>query len=436
MSEIVNKTVPVAKCKPHPENYNRHEESQIEDLRLSLREFGQVRSIVVQDAGDATFLLVAGHGVHEAARRETLESLKADVIPQDWGPERVLAYLAADNELARHGTPDEAQLATIVARIEAEASAELARLAAGGEDRLKELLAQAQANEPPDDPGPQVDRAEELQEKWQVERGQVWQIGRHRLICGDSTDGDTVDAVLDGAVVDLGLTSPPYAVGKEYEADVSFAEHLAMLRGFADQALRVIKPGGFLFTNFDEIAPQSHTRPLTESDRQCLYPISKDYWQIFHIEREMDLYAMRIWYKPFNRLKQPFWTYHTSIPHYQEWEHIWTWRLPGGDGDQVYDWDISRQAIWDTRKDATDDKPLTRHVAAFPVGIPERAIRAHSSEGATVWEPFGGSGTTIAACERLGRDCRAIELSPEYCAVTLERLTGMGLEATLLSDDD
>ena len=142
----------------------------------------------------------------------------------------------------------------------------------------------------------------------------------------------------------------------------------------------------------------------------------------------MDLYAMRVWYKPFNRLQQPFWSYKTSIPHYQEWEHLWTWRLPGGDGDVCHDWDISSRAVWDTRKEATDDKPLTRHTAAFPVCLPERAIKAHSAVGAIVWEPFSGSGTTIVVCEQLSRQCRAVEIEPKYCAVTLERLAGMGLE--------
>jgi DNA modification methylase len=235
-----------------------------------------------------------------------------------------------------------------------------------------------------------------------------------------------------GEKAQLGVTSPPYAVGKEYEENTSFDEHLALLRGFADRAVEVIEAGGFLFVNFDEIAAQSHTKPLTGSNRQCLYPISKDYWQIFHIERGMDLYAMRIWYKPFNRLRQPFWSYSTSIPHYQEWEHIWTFRLLGGDGDTCYDWDISSRAVWDTRKEAVDDRPLTRHVAAFPVCLPERAIKAHSDVNAIVWEPFCGSGTTLVVCEQLGRRGRGIEIHPPYVAVTLQRLEDMGLSPRLI----
>jgi hypothetical protein len=138
---IANRAVPLSACSPHPGNYNRHDEGQVADLRTSLKRFGQVRSIVVQDDGAGGYLLVAGHGVAEAARLEGLAELRADVIPADWTPARVLAYLAADNELARRGLPDEAQLAALVQQVQAEADEELARLAAGGEEELRALLA-------------------------------------------------------------------------------------------------------------------------------------------------------------------------------------------------------------------------------------------------------------------------------------------------------
>lgn len=179
-------------------------------------------------------------------------------------------------------------------------------------------------------PEPDIDHAEELRQKWGVELGQLWIIpsksgaGEHRIVCGDCTDRVVVERVMGGEKAKLGVTSPPYAVGKEYEIDISFQEHLELLAGVADRALEIIEPGGFFFVNFGEIAALSHASPLTGSKRQCIYPISKDYWRIFHEERGMDLYAQRIWYKPFNRLQQPFWSYHTSIPHHQEWEHIWT----------------------------------------------------------------------------------------------------------------
>lgn len=262
--------------------------------------------------------------------------------------------------------------------------------------------------------------------------GDLWQLGDHRLLVGDCCLFD-LDRLLDGDSVDLIVTSPPYAVGKEYEVDVSFAQHLELLRGFADLAVKCLKPGGFAFINFGEIAAQSHSAPLTGSSRQCIYPISGDYWRIFHEERHFDLYAARIWYKPFHRLQQPFWSYHTSIPHHQEWEHLWTWRAPGGETDEVFDWDISVHAIWDTRNEGTEDRPLTRHVAAFPICLPERAIRAHSKRDHLVLDPFAGSGTTLIAAERHFRRARLIEIEPAYCDVILRRWEAeTGREAQLI----
>jgi len=139
----MNQTVEVAQCRPHPRNYNRHSENQVADLRASLRRFGQVRSVVVQGNGDG-YLVVAGCGVWEAARREGLRELRADVIPAGWDEARVLAYLAADNELARQGLPDEAQLAALVEEVRERADVELARLAAGSEERLAALTVGAE----------------------------------------------------------------------------------------------------------------------------------------------------------------------------------------------------------------------------------------------------------------------------------------------------
>lgn len=93
----------------HPRNYNRHPAAQIERLRVSLRKFGQPRNIVVWRG-----FFVAGHGVAQAAMAEGWETLRANVIPDDWPAERVLAFLAADNELGRLSDPDEAALAQIL----------------------------------------------------------------------------------------------------------------------------------------------------------------------------------------------------------------------------------------------------------------------------------------------------------------------------------
>lgn len=113
-SQITNETVPIQQIDAHPMNYNAHPPEQIAGLRTSLRTFGQVQTVVVQRQKDGRFTAVAGHGLMEAAQLEGFKELDCRVIPEDWPHEKVIAYLAADNEHARHSQRDDIQLASIL----------------------------------------------------------------------------------------------------------------------------------------------------------------------------------------------------------------------------------------------------------------------------------------------------------------------------------
>lgn len=407
----------------NPHNHRIHPKRQQDALKGSLDTLGYIQTVLVNRS---TQHIVDGHLRVIMAMREGQKYIPVTYV--ELTPEEEAQALLSLDPIAAMAANDRDKVDELLRLVNTD-----------NEDVIRHLADFAAENKldwgQPEqvDAEPQIDRATELQKLWGTELGQLWKLGDHRLLIGDCTSLENRARLFGDKKAALGVTSPPYAVGKEYETEISFGEHLKLIEGVADRALEIIEPGGFFFVNFGEIAPQSHSGPLTGSKRQCIYPISKDYWRIFHEERGMDLYAQRIWYKPFNRLQQPFWSYHTSIPHYQEWEHIWTWRLPGGDGDKVHDWDISVYAVWDTRNESTNDKPLTRHVAAFPVGIPERAIKAHTDSGALVWEPFSGSGTTMLVSHNLGRICYGTELDPAYCAVILQRLAdATGIQPELI----
>ena len=288
-----NETRRLGDLVPQPDNPRHIGEAQARRLKESREKFDQPQTIAIGPDDD----VYDGH-----------QRLK--VWLPEWGPDLEVAVRVSSRPL----TEGERKELVVLLHEGAtgdwdwpklEGWAEPEKLLEWGFDKeALELAGFDVAADSPPAPPAQIDRAAELQEKWQVERGQVWEAGRHRVMCGDSVSDSPI--LMQDERAQLGITSPPYAVGKEYEAGVSFAEHLALLRNIADVALDAIEPGGFWFINFGEIAAQSHTKPLTGSDRQCLYPISKDYWQICHVERGMDLYAMRIWYKPFNRLQQPF----------------------------------------------------------------------------------------------------------------------------------
>lgn len=113
-SQITTETIEIKLMDPHPMNYNAHPQEQIAGLRTSLRQFGQVQTVVVQRQANGRYLTVAGHGLTEAATLEGIKVLECRVIPEDWPREKVIAYLAADNEHARHSRRDDIQLAIIL----------------------------------------------------------------------------------------------------------------------------------------------------------------------------------------------------------------------------------------------------------------------------------------------------------------------------------
>jgi ParB-like chromosome segregation protein Spo0J len=108
-----NRIVPIAQLRPHPDNYRSHPDEQVRQLVASLSRFGQGRSIVVQD-GPTGYLIVAGHGIVEAAKRLNYTELRADVLPADWTPAQIKGYLIADNELSKNSSDDETALAALL----------------------------------------------------------------------------------------------------------------------------------------------------------------------------------------------------------------------------------------------------------------------------------------------------------------------------------
>jgi hypothetical protein len=267
-------------------------------------------------------------------------------------------------------------------------------------------------------------QTEGVRQAWGVEPGQGWQLGRHRVWCGDSLSAEVERALLGPQRVDVVVTSPPYAVDKAYEHGEGVAAHRQMIRALGERCQAVVRPGGFVVVNFGEVWAQVMARPWTGRERACLYPMSGEYWQAWYGGLHWDLYAQRVWVKPFAKLRQPLWTYHTSLAHQQEWEWVWTWRLPGGEGEQGYDWDTSVHAVWDSRLQWVDPDgagPWKHWSAGFPEFVPTQALKAHSAVGAVVWEPFLGGGTTLLACEGLGRTCLGSDRDPGAVAVTLQR---------------
>lgn len=385
---IANATLALAACRPHPRNYNQHSWAQIENLRLSLRQFGQVRSVVVQADGAGGYLIVAGHGIVAAARAEGLRQLRADIIPADWSEIKVDAYLAADNELGRLSTPDDAQLAQLLSEISA-AEAGLAVVAAGTEARLDALLAEARAAENPDPPPPEddsdlVEQAAHLQETWRTAPGQLWQCGAHRVLCGDSTDPAAVARLMGGQRATLTPTDPPYNVGKVYDGagtvddEQSAAGYAAFTRAWFGLAQQV-------------------------SDRQIVAP---------------GCVNLTLWLRLFDAYHVAPWTKVNAVTNgkVSRW---WCWEplvflgagWPKRRANDVFDFSIGSQ------------RQVGDHPCPKPLRMWRDLIENYSAAGDRLYEPFGGSGTTLIAAQQTGRIAHVMELSPAYTALILQRWT-------------
>lgn len=259
------------------------------------------------------------------------------------------------------------------------------------------------------DAEPQIDRAEELRQKWQVEPGQLWALGDHRLICGDCTDPATVARVMGGERAALCFTSPPYNAGKtpteeklglerkykDYTDDLSGNDYLSLLGGFTSCALGCCE---YALVNLQMLS--GNKRAFVDylySYRDHLADVA--IWDKQHAQPAMaeNVLNSRFEFLLFLNSKTPA-----------------TRALPGsfrGTVDNVYSGSPQRSNVV---KSAV-------HSATMPLDLPVWALENFTGQGATVYEPFSGSGTTLIACEQLGRKCRAVEISPGYVAVALQR---------------
>ena len=417
---ITSATVALADCVAHERNYNRHPDSQVADIAESLQTFGQVKPVVVQLRGDGKYNIIAGHGVTLGARKLGWDKIEARIVPASWSKTKALAYLAADNELAKRGDPDQAQLAKIVADIAQAEGEAIAKLAAGDAKALRDLMAQANPTEETADAGELMDKAAELQKKWNVQRGDLWQCGKHRILCGDSTNAEDVARVMQGDLCELVITDPPYGVsyadknkflnaispGNRIQTEIkndheSKDKTQELWRNAFGQMARVMEPGAVVY---------------------CFMPQGGDQMMMMMmmmgagIEPRHEL----IWLKNNHVLGRADYAYkHEPI--------LYAWK----DGGHKYYGGFQTSIIEIAKPQKSDLHPTTK-----PVELIQRLVNNSSNQDGIIFDLFIGSGTTLVACEQTGRIGRGIEIEPRYVAVSLERLSLLGLECKRIESDN
>ena len=233
-------------------------------------------------------------------------------------------------------------------------------------------------------------------------------------------EGDCIEVMrgLPKGCADLVVTSPPYWVGKSYEVGQPFAEYAGMMLRVYSECARLLKPAGYMVVNFGDM--HNGGNRLYGAEVPSTYPATVEHWK-WGREVGFDLQAARIWKKQFAKCGcSP--VVNTRPRSVFEHEHIWTWRKRGNDGTEFCnDRRLSQRSVlgdgW------SSSARLGEHEAAFPVELPEWAIRVYSRAwGDVVLDPFMGSGTTGEACIHLGRCFVGIERDPAHVELARRRL--------------
>jgi 16S rRNA G966 N2-methylase RsmD len=285
----------------------------------------------------------------------------------------------------------------------------------------KELDLDLWEGEPTDDPGAQIDKADELRQKWGVELDQLWQLGEHQLICGDCTDKAVVERI---GSFDLMLTDPPYGINVVSNLTGSDGAGKPVTIG-SIQARRKDTFGGVKAigsidaTNWVDAGIYV---PVVGDDK----PFDPSY--LLSFDCEFVIFGGNY--------------FSSKLPNSRCWI-VWDKNNTGNFADAELAWTSFKTGVrlykftwnWLVREGNRVIEGKKRvHPTQKPVGLFEKILNDFSEEGQTVADFYLGSGTTLIACERLGRKCRAIEISPAYVAVALQRWADMTGKTPVLLD--
>lgn len=411
---------------PDDRNANRGTERGLGMLENSLRTYGAGRSIVLDKNGK----IIAGNKTVQSAVEMGLTKLE---IVQTTG-NTVVAVQRMDLDMDTD--PKARELAIADNRVgeldldwDPEALAEL-----GTEldlskfwtmDELGELLGAEGAGGAVDGPDAHMEAAEALQGKWGAKRGDVWEIGRHRLMCGDSLKSADVATLVDGAEMDLLITSPPYNQSID-----SFKPS-----GMHKEGQWVSKVGALAYA---DSLPEATYQAQQASGLNVWFAVMRDRGSAFYNHknryRGKEVVSPLKWLPgPFKLRQEIIWSRPGSVTQNARMflpsdERIY-WLYKGDDFDFNDSTEIKTfSTVWDIALEAN----LT-HAVGFPIALPTRCMRACSESGSRVIDPYCGSGTTIVAAEQMGRSCYGMEIEPKFCSVILERMSDMGLEPKCLS---
>jgi DNA modification methylase len=384
------KEVEVTALIPYAKNSRTHDDAQVAQIAASIKEFGWTNPILVD--GDKG--VIAGHGRLLAARK--LGHDKVPVIELKHMTEaQKRAYVIADNKLALNAGWDTAMLSIEMKDLEDEGF-DLTLL--GFDDKELNALLEPEVSEGLTD----EDAVPELPEEPKTKLGDIYILGNHRLMCGDSTSIDAVDKLLEFGKADMVFTDPPYNM------DFTGGIHADGSKSYN------AKHGGIK----NDKMSQSEAADFFDAINSVIYAYCVgafyitfyrlgigEYWK--SLERtNLKVRSLIIWDKGNHTLSNS-----DYMSKYEPIFYGWT-----GDNHNFYGGNNGMD-IWDIKRTAKNDL----HPTMKPVELIEKALEDASKPNNVVLDLFGGSGSTLIACEKLGRKARLMELDPKYCDVIVKR---------------
>lgn len=477
--------------RPYERNAKKHGSEQIEKLKASINEFGFLTPCLI----DADYNLIAGHGRVMAAKELGIGSVPC-VFIEGLSDEQRRAYILADNRLGELGEWD----------------MELVF------DELKELddlgfdIELTGFEMPEEIPEVIEDNFDEdaIPDEPRTKLGDLWQLGDHRLICGDSTDVNVIDRLMDGVKADMVFTDPPYGMKKESEGvlndNLNFDDLLDFNRQWIPLTFGALKNNGSWYCwGIDEplmdiysniLKPMQKENKITFrnlitwdkgngqgqlsedfrmypiADEKCLFVVcgiqcltlnADQYWEEYEPIRKY-LYDERMkcgWDVPTMKTiaghsgkRRDHWTSKSqfNLPTKEVYEKFQKWAKDHNVKAFEKEYEQLRKEyeqlrayfdnthdnmndVWHFDRAGKDEREHTGgHATPKPIALCSRAIKSSSREEEIVLDVFGGSGSTLIACEQLNRKCYMCELDPHYCDVIISRWeTLTGREAVLIN---
>ncbi len=394
------KQVAVDKLVPYVNNARTHSPEQVNKLRSSLREFGFVNPVII----DREYNVLAGHGRLMAAKAEGYEEVPC-VFVDEMSEAQKKAYILADNRYAMDAGWDDELLA-----VEMESLSDMGfDLALTGFDE-KELasLFDTDSEGQEDD----FDVEGELEKPTFSKAGDIWHLGKHRVICGDSTDPETYARLMGDEKCNLVCTDPPYLVALESSVGKIKNDDLDDEKGYE-----------FLKSAFDNFK----NAMATDASIYVFYATMKA--RVFYDAYEdagFKVGAGLIWKKPRAPLMRTDWKFNME-------PIIWGWRK---DGKHIWYGDQKQKAVFefDGIKNAKEDG--CGHPSSKPVPLIAYLIKQCTQTNGIVLDGFLGSASTLIACEQLGRVCFGVELEPKFVDVVVERFKATNPEAEVYVERD